>query len=297
MSHPTLPLPRLPRRSPDAHKGNFGRILIVAGSRGMSGAAVLCAGAALRGGAGLVRVAVPDVALPLVAVGNPCAMTVGLPHDNEGRLAAVAETPLLQLAEWSDVIVMGPGLGQGTAIQALVAAFVTRTTCPLVLDADALNGLQGQTQVLKGRTVPPILTPHPGEFGRISGAIVPQDDAGRQEAAVRFAREHEVIVLLKGRGTVVTDGTRVHVNSTGNPGMATAGSGDVLSGLIGALLGQHLTPFEAAQLGAYLHGLAGDHARDRVGEVSLIATDLIDALPRAFREFQGDGVDFSGDLR
>ncbi len=283
----TPPLPPLPPRPADAHKGDFGRVLVVAGSRGMSGAAVLCATAALRGGAGLVRVAVAADILPVVAAANPCYMTAPLANDEQGRLSALAEAGLLALAAASDVVVAGPGLGDTDAVGALVTALLARFTGRLVLDADALNVLRGRTDVLRGRAVPPVLTPHPGEFARLTGAKTPADAAGRQDAALRFARDHGAVVVLKGHGTVVTDGTRVFVNTTGNPGMATGGSGDVLAGLIGALLGQHLEPFAAAQLGVYLHGLAGDRARDDVGEVSLLATDLIACLPRAFREFRG----------
>jgi NAD(P)H-hydrate epimerase len=276
-------VPPLPPRAPDSHKGDFGRVLIVAGSRGMSGAAVLCSTAALRGGAGLVRAAVPADVLPIVAAGNPCFMTAPLPHDADGRLAAEAAAEVLRLAAASDVIAAGPGLGQAPAVAAVVRALLARTASPLVLDADALNALAGQTEALRGRAVPPVLTPHPGEFARLIGRKVSGDPAERQDLAARFAAEHGVVVLLKGHGTVVTDGRRVYVNRTGNPGMATGGSGDVLTGLIAALLGQHLEPFAAAQLGAHLHGLAGDLARDDVGEVSLIATDLIAYLPRTFR--------------
>jgi NAD(P)H-hydrate epimerase len=277
-------LPALAPRAPDSHKGDFGRVLVVAGSRGMSGAAILCATAALRGGAGLVRAAVPADILPIVAAGNPCYMTAPLPHDEQGRLAEPAAAEVLRLAAASDVIAAGPGLGPTPAVAAVVRALLARTQAPLVLDADALNVLAGQTEVLRGRAVPPVLTPHPGEFARLLGREVPAEPTQRQELAVRFAAEHGVVLLLKGHGTVISDGRRVAVNTTGNPGMATGGSGDVLTGLIAALLGQHLEPFAAAQLGAHLHGLAGDLARDDLGEVSLIATDLIAYLPRALRQ-------------
>jgi NAD(P)H-hydrate epimerase len=277
-------LPALAPRSPDSHKGDFGRVLIVAGSRGMSGAAILCATAALRGGAGLVRAAVPGDILPIVAGGNSCYMTAPLPADAEGRLAAQAEADVLSLAAASDVIAAGPGLGHTPAVESVVRALLARTPGLLVLDADALNVLAGQTEVLRGRAMPPVLTPHPGEFARLIGRKVSADPGERRELAMQFAAEHGVVLLLKGHGTVVTDGRRVYVNTTGNPGMATGGSGDVLTGLIAALLGQHLVPFAAAQLGAHLHGLAGDLARDDIGEASLIATDLIAYLPRALRQ-------------
>jgi NAD(P)H-hydrate epimerase len=276
-------VPALPRRRPDSHKGEFGRVLVTAGSRGMSGAAVLCATAALRGGAGLVRVAVAEGILPIVAAGNPCYMTAPLPQDEQGRLAAGAEPALLDLARASDVIALGPGLGRGPGPDALVAAVVGQVAGPLVLDADGLNALQHRTDLLRARTGPAVLTPHPAEFGRLLGADVATVQADRQGLAARFAADHGVVLVLKGHGTIVTDGKQVYVNTTGNPGMATGGTGDVLTGLIAALLGRHLTPFAAAQLGAYVHGLAGDLARDDLGETALIATDLLEHLPAALR--------------
>jgi ADP-dependent NAD(P)H-hydrate dehydratase len=276
-------VPTLAPRPADSHKGNFGRVLVVAGSRGMSGAAILCATAALRGGAGLVRVAVAEGILPIVAAGNPCYMTAPFPHDGQGRLAAAGEAGLVALAGQSDVVAAGPGLGRSPDVTALVGALVERTPGPLVLDADGLNALAGHAEVLRKRPAPTVLTPHPAEFVRLAGGDVPTVQAHRQEVASRFAAEHGVVVVLKGHNTVVTDGRQVYVNTTGNPGMATGGTGDVLTGLVAALLGQHLAPFAAAVLGVYLHGRAGDLARDAVGEVSLIATDLLHYLPAALR--------------
>jgi NAD(P)H-hydrate epimerase len=275
-------LPHLAPRSADANKGNFGRVLVVAGSRGMSGAAALCATAALRGGAGLVRVALPEGILPLVAPINPCYMTAPLPQDAEGRLAAAHEE-LVALVRWGTVAALGPGLGQSADVTRLLLAVLGQTTTPLVLDADALNNLAPHLDRLGPPGRPTVLTPHPGEFARLSGSDVPTVQANRREAAVRFAAQHGVVLVLKGAGTVVTDGRRLYVNGTGNPGMATGGSGDVLGGLIAALIGQGLEAFAAAQLGVYLHGLAGDLARDELGEVSLIASDLVSYLPRAFQ--------------
>jgi NAD(P)H-hydrate epimerase len=276
-------LPSLAPRPADSNKGHFGRVLVIAGSRGMAGAAVLCGSAALRGGAGLVRVAVPQEILPIVAAGNPCYMTAALPQDESGRLAGNAEAELLALAQANDVVALGPGLGQGPALAGLVAALVARTPAPLVLDADGLNNVRGRLDLLCSRSAPAVLTPHPGEFARLIQTDAAAVQANRQELALRFAAEHGVVLVLKGHGTLVTDGQRLYRNSTGNPGMATGGTGDILTGLIAALLGQHLEPFAAAQLGVYLHGLAGDLARDRLGEVALIAADLLDDLPAAFR--------------
>ncbi|HVS38754.1 MAG TPA: NAD(P)H-hydrate dehydratase [Gemmataceae bacterium] len=275
-------VPPLAPRDPDANKGDFGRVLLVAGSRGMSGAAVLCASAALRGGAGLVRLALPAGILPIAAAGNPCYMTVPLPEDDQGRFAAAAAAEVVSLLGQNTSAGLGPGLGRGDGVSAVVRAVLERTTLPLVVDADGLNALPPMLGVLKRRRGPTVLTPHPGEFGRLIGADAAAVQANRQDLAVRFAAEHGVVLVLKGRGTIVTDGRRLYVNTTGNPGMAAGGTGDVLTGLTAALLGQKLEPFAAAQLAVYLHGLAGDLARDALGETSLIAADLLDYLPGAF---------------
>jgi NAD(P)H-hydrate epimerase len=276
-------LPRLGPRPVDSNKGAFGRILVVAGSRGMSGAAILCGSAALRGGAGLVRVATPEEVLPTVAAGNPCYMTAALPQDEQGQLAERAEAGLLYLAQTNDVVAVGPGLGRSPALTALILGLLEKTSTPVVLDADGLNAIQHQTSHLAGRNAPSILTPHPGEFARLVGLDTPAVQARRQELATRFAQDSGVVLVLKGHRTLVTDGQQLYENTTGNPGMATGGTGDVLTGLIAALLGQGLQPFAAAQLGVYLHGLAGDLARDALGEVALIASDLLLYLPAAFR--------------
>lgn len=278
-------IPHLPPRAADANKGTFGHVLVVAGSRGMSGAAVLCASAALRGGAGLVRLAVTESILPLVAVANPCYLTVPLPDDGQGQIDQEAEDSLLSLVRFNTVAAIGPGLGRSEDLTRLLLA-VLREPTPRVLDADALNVLAPHVHQLRNHGGPLILTPHPGEFARLLGTDVATVQANRQELAGRFAAEQDLVLVLKGYRTVVTDGRRVYVNATGNPGMATGGSGDVLTGLIAALLAQGLEPFAAAQLGTYLHGLAGDLARDDLGETALIASDLVDYLPRAFRKHE-----------
>jgi ADP-dependent NAD(P)H-hydrate dehydratase len=274
-------LPVLAPRPADSNKGTFGRVLVISGSRGMSGAAVLCGSAALRGGAGLVRVAVPSEILPIVAAGNPCYMTAAMAQDEHGRLASSAEADLLALAQGNNVVAIGPGLGRSPAITALVSAALSQIAVPIVLDADGLNALH--TDRLRGHTGPVVMTPHPGEFARLTGLDIPTVQGRRQESAMRFAADHEVVLVLKGQGTVVTDGRQVFINTTGNPGMATAGSGDVLTGMIAAFLAQGLEPFAAAQLGVYVHGMAGDMARDAQGEVGMIATDLVHYLPQAIR--------------
>ncbi len=277
-------LPRLAPRQAESNKGTYGRVLVVAGSAGMSGAAVLCGSAALRGGAGLVKVATPREVWPLVAAGNPCYMTVPLHQDAAGLFTAQALAEILDAAKLSDVVALGPGLGRGPELTKFIGDVVSQVTAPLVLDADGLNACADRPDILMHRSGPTIITPHPGEFGRLTGKSIPEIQATREESAVAFARQHKLIVLLKGHATVVTDGERVYVNGTGNPGMATAGSGDVLTGLIAALLGQGLDPFASAQLGAHVHGLAGDLASADLGQRGLIASDLIAYLTRALEK-------------
>jgi NAD(P)H-hydrate epimerase len=278
-------LPVLPPRPPDSNKGSFGKVLIVAGSRGMSGAAVLAGSAALRGGAGLVRVAVPAGVLPIVACANPCYLTAPLPEDADGRVSAQAEEEISRLMDGWDVAAIGPGFGRGQGVTSVVHDALRRLTAPLVLDADGLNTLEGNAEPLRQRQAPLIITPHPGEFARLTGKSIAEIQQRRQELAVAFAAKHRLVLVLKGHGTIVTDGRRLYVNTTGNPGMATGGTGDVLTGLIAALLGQGLEPFAAAQLGVHRHGLAGDLARDHVGAVGMIASDLLTYLPQAARTF------------
>jgi NAD(P)H-hydrate epimerase len=279
-------LPGFAPRAANSNKGDFGRVLVVAGSRGMSGAAILCGRAALRGGAGLVKVAVPHEVLPIVAAGDPCYMTVPLSQDADGQLDFAALAEIFAVEETQTVLAVGPGLGRGAQVTRLLHELVGKASRPLVLDADGLNAFAGQPAMLHAANVALIVTPHPGELARLAGIKVPEVQARRDEVATRFARDHRAIVVLKGQGTIVTDGRRLYRNTTGNPGMATGGTGDVLTGLIAALLGQGLEPFAAAQLGVHLHGRAGDLARDRQGEASLIATDIIDFLPAAFRQLQ-----------
>lgn len=274
--------PPWPRRAADGHKGTYGTALIVAGSRDMAGAAVLCGRAALRGGAGLVRVACPAAVQPVVAAGNPCYLTAGLPDGADAAAAAVAE-----LVQSADVLAIGPGLGQGADAVALVRRVVREHPAkPTVVDADGLNALSPFPDAYRSRSGPLVLTPHPGEFARLTGTTVAQVQADREGAAVRFAARFKVVLLLKGHGTVVTDGKQVYVNATGNPGMATGGTGDVLTGLIAAFLAQGLQPLDAAVLGAWVHGRAGDLAAAALGQTALTAADLPDYLPAVFRDLE-----------
>ncbi len=273
--------PRLPDRPPDAHKGHFGLAVVIGGSQGMAGAAALAGMAALRGGAGLVRLAVPDVCLDVVAGFEPSCMTVPLPSDSGGRIALSAWPAVLHAASTATVVACGPGLGRSLGLDVLVSRLYTESPKPLLVDADGLNALSARREVLARPGGPRILTPHPGEFARLLG----QDRVAAEEreaAAVEMAARCGVVLVLKGHRTLVTDGQRQWINTTGNPGMATGGSGDVLTGLIAALACQGLSPLDAARLGVYLHGLAGDLAAAELGQESLAASDLIGYLPRAF---------------
>lgn len=277
----------LPDRPADAHKGTFGRVLIVGGSRGMAGAVGLSGMSALRGGAGLVFLAVPAGIQPVVAGYEPSYQVAGLPEDGSGKFAASAVARLRMLIHDQTVLAIGPGLGQSAAVRSLVREVFLTVSRPVVLDADALNALALQPEVwdpsIRKVDAPRILTPHPGEFARLSGADCPKDDAGREAAAVRFARERRVILLLKGRNTLITDGLRLAVNTTGNSGMATGGTGDVLTGLITSLAAQGMAAFDAARLGAHLHGLAGDLAAEELSQPGLMASDLPRYLGRAWK--------------
>jgi len=241
--------------------------------------------AALRGGAGLVRLAMPDVCLETVAAFEPSYMTVPLPADGSGRIAVEAYDAIIELAEAATVIGLGPGLGRSAELDKTVGWLYQEVAKPMVVDADALNALAVQPDVLARPGGPRILTPHPGEFARLVGERLAPDH--RQSVAVELAARCGVVVVLKGHATLITDGERRANNETGNPGLATGGSGDVLTGLITALACQDLSPFDAAHLGAHLHGLAGDFAASEVGQVSMIASDLIEFLPDAFEEFDG----------
>lgn len=287
-------IPKLKPRAVGAHKGDFGKLLIVGGSVGMSGAAALAGRSALRAGAGLVRVAVPRSILPIVASIEPCFTTIALPEDDLGRISFKAVGDILDAAGQNDATAFGPGIGVSGELRSILAALLAQENLRLVIDADGLNNLAGMMDWPSTLKASPILTPHPGEMKRLwSGLFREQLPPDRQEQAVVLSQRTRSIVLLKGAGTVVTDGQRIYVNGTGNPGMATAGSGDVLTGVIVALLGQGLSEFEASVLGAYVHGLAGDIAATRLGQVSIIATDIIASLGEAFIKIGSEAAGIS----
>lgn len=288
----TDPLPRLAPRAPDSHKGDFGRALLVGGSRDMSGAIALAGMATLRSGAGLVTLAVPRVVQDVVARIEPSYMTHGLADDGQ-HLELAAADEVLKLASTATAVALGPGLGRTSGLTEFVVRLYGEFSQPMVVDADALFALAERPETLKQPGGPRVLTPHAGEFARLVGlsgdaakSLLEADDQARAEAAGELAARDatgQTIVLLKGHRTVVSDGRRASVNHTGNPGMATGGSGDALTGIITGLLCQGLTPFDAARLGAHLHGLAGDLAAAELGEVSLIASDIVKYIPTAFQ--------------
>ena len=279
-------LPKLPPRPTESHKGDFGRALLVGGSSGMAGAVALAGMAALRSGAGLVTLAVPRPILSTVASLEPSYMTVALPADAAGRISAAARETIEVFVQRSTAVACGPGLHQSNELNELVGWLYTSVDRPMIVDADGLNALAMQRQILPQPGGPRIITPHPGEFARLAGRVV-DDPQKRSALAVELARELRMVIVLKGHATLVTDGTHSWHNTTGNPGMATGGTGDVLTGVITALVCQGMPLLDAARLGVYVHGLAGDLAAAELGEVSLIASDLPRFLPAAFQQLAG----------
>jgi NAD(P)H-hydrate epimerase len=281
-----------PRRDPGSHKGTYGHVLVIAGSLGKTGAAQLAAAAALRSGAGLVTVATPAPALPLVAAGRPEIMTEPLSAGVSG-LDREALQRGLSLAKSRDAVVLGPGLGQEPGTREFIREFVARCPVPLVVDADGLNALapsakSGAGPAVLRRGMATVVTPHPGEMARLIGATAAEVQRRRLETARSFALETGALVVLKGHRTVIADPDgRAAVNPTGNPGMATGGTGDALAGIMGALLARGLGAWAAATAAVYLHGLAGDRAAARLGEEPLAAGDLIESIPEALRSVRG----------
>lgn len=285
-------LAKLPPRRIDGHKGNYGHVLVVGGSRGMIGAPALAARAALRGGSGLVTIAAPEVIQLFSASLCPCATSAGLSCGSDGQLAKTAGREFAEAAKAATVLAVGPGMGAGRRQQDIVLAAIEQDK-PLVLDADGLNNLSKIDGWAARRRCPLVLTPHPGEFARLTGKPVPEIQSARQASAVVAARQWSsaadagagpLVLVLKGAGTVITDGRRMRINTTGNPGMATGGTGDVLTGLVAALLAQGMAPFDAAAMAAHVHGRAGDLAAADLTEPAMIATDLLERIPKAMRE-------------
>lgn len=286
---------RLLQRNPDSHKKDFGHIFIIAGAPRYSGAAVLCAEATMRCGAGLVTLGVPEsLNNAIIKIKPKEVMTLPLAQTNDGVLGLLSYNEIKDFARHIDILVIGPGLGRNELTKGLVRKVISKIEKPMVIDADGLNALAGHLDLLRNRktsclpagreTRNLILTPHPKEMSRLLGISVNKVQGNRESIALDFAIKHKVTLVLKGNNTVVADYKKnMYINKTGNPGMATAGTGDVLTGMIAALLGQNLTAFESAKYGVYLHGLAGDLAAKEKTQICLIASDIIGKIPNAVK--------------
>ncbi|HET6515584.1 MAG TPA: NAD(P)H-hydrate dehydratase [Thermodesulfovibrionales bacterium] len=280
----------IPDRPAYSHKGDYGHVFIVAGSRGRTGAALMAAKACLRTGAGLVTIGVPETLMGVFQSRVTEEMTLPLPDNGNGSLSAKSADVIIGfLSESADVLSIGPGIGVSEDTEKIMEAVVTSCRAPMVIDADGLNSI-GNTGMFRKALAPVILTPHPGEMARLLSKTKTQEHRRRIEmdrihTALSFAKDSGVTLVLKGVPTVIADPDgRAWINSTGNPGMATAGTGDVLTGMISSFLGQHLTPLNGAILGVYLHGLAGDIAASQKGRHSLVASDIIESIPQGFRD-------------
>lgn len=285
---PPEDLVRLPPRAPQGSKRDHGRVVVVGGAAGMAGAPALAAMAALKSGAGLVELLVPESVAPVAASFDPCVMTRGLPAEAEGGFAAKAAEALAARLAAADAAVVGPGIGRTAAVRDIVLRLWRDIPGPVVFDADALWALSPADRGrMRDHAGPRVLTPHAGELARLLGrdpaAVADADRPVLEEAAAALAAEIDAVVVFKGAGTLVVASQRKARNDTGNPGMATAGTGDVLAGVIAALVGQGLAPFDAARLGAWVHGRAGDAAASDLGQVSMTARDLLDRLHVGFR--------------
>jgi len=268
----------LPDRNPWGHKGSFGKVLLLCGSRGFTGAAYLSAMGALRSGAGLTFLGVPECIYTIEAVKLNEPVVFPLP-DKDGMMADTAISEIARRLPQMDAVLIGCGLGIGAGTEAVLAYVLEHATCPVIVDADGITLLKAHKDILRGRKYPTVLTPHDGEFKRLGG-IIGED---RMTSAASFAREWNCIVLLKGHRTCITDGTSHYRNTTGNPGMAVGGSGDVLAGILVSLIGQGMPPLEAAACGAWIHGRAGDICAEELGQYGMLPTDMLNVLPRLLK--------------
>lgn len=281
-------LPTLPPRPDESHKGHYGRVLVIAGSTGTTGAGALASMGALRIGAGLVTWAIPRGLNAIAETLTVEVMTLPIPETESRAPSVDAREDLVEASNEMDAVVFGPGLPVAGETGELIRLMVPEILAPVVLDAGALRAIGREAQLLQKRMVkklPTIITPHPGEMAAMMGRTNEMVQADREKTAAEYARPTGAVVVLKGAHTVISDGATTAVNETGNPGMATAGSGDVLSGMIGGLLAQGMAPYDAARLGVYLHGLAGDLCADEIGMHGMVAGDLLAMLPRAMKRY------------
>jgi len=293
--HRVKNLPKLGPRVKDTHKGDYGRVLVLAGSPGMTGAAYLCSKAALRSGSGIVTLGIPEGLNSIMETKLTCVMTYPLPETKKHTLSYKGREKILELCEKHDIIAIGPGLSQQPETKKLILWLIKSIDRTMVIDADGLNALAGNLQILYRIKKSVVLTPHPGEMSRLINLCSAGDVQEKrlkiaaqfvQSTHKRLGNEKSVVLVLKGSKTIVANYGKVYVNHTGNPGMATAGAGDVLTGIIVSLIGQGLNEFDASQLGVYVHGLAGDMAKEKKGESSMIASDMLDFLPDAFMRYR-----------
>ena len=290
----TKKLPKLNPRKSNSHKGSYGRVLVLAGSPGLTGAAYLCSKAALRCGSGIVTLGVPESLNPIMESKLTCVMTHPLPETKASTLSNKGKKKIMKLCESHDVVALGPGLSQQPETRELILWLIQNIDRNMVIDADGLNALSDKVNVLHKIKRHAVLTPHPGEMSRLAGLGLAKDvQKERLNTASQFVQsiqkklnnEGKLTLVLKGDKTIVANSRKVYVNRTGNPGMATAGTGDVLTGIIASLIGQGYDVFDASQLGVYIHGLAGDIAAKKKGEHSMIASDIIEYLPDAFIKY------------
>lgn len=278
-----------PPRPADAHKGTFGHLLLFCGSYGMAGAAILAAKAALRSGVGLLTVAVPQSVYPIVSNAVPEAVCLPLEETQNGVLSPAATQQLLAALDGKSALLIGCGLGLNDETKSAMFALLEQANCPIVLDADGLNALSQHIDTVSAVKVPLILTPHPGEMARLVQSDVAAVQKDRVHIARDFAAKYAVVLALKGHHTVVTDGCTVSVNPTGNAGMATGGSGDVLAGMIASFVAQGISPLTAAKSGVFLHGAAGDMAAKVYTKRGMLPSDLLIFLPKAFQKYHIGG--------
>ncbi len=274
----------VPNRPDNANKGTMGTLLSICGSFGMAGAAILAGKSALRCGVGLEKLAIPKSIYPIAAGSILESVFLPLSETSDGKISRTNIPSLLLEAKKSTAVLLGCGLSVCDDTKALVKSFVENCTAPMVLDADALNCIADNPEILKKRKSDIIITPHPGEMGRLCGITAKEVNAGRVDVALSFAKKYGVITVLKGSGTVIASPNgQALLNTTGNSGMATGGSGDVLAGMTAGLLAQGKSAFDCAAAAVYLHGLAGDFAAEKLGKISMLPSDIIDCIAQAFK--------------
>lgn len=276
---------KIPKRKADSNKGDYGHVFVLAGSAGFTGAAALCSQAALLSGSGLVTLGIVKSLNPVMARKLTEVMTKPLAETRGQALSEKAFPEIMKFAEKADCVAIGPGLSRDPSTQQLVRKLIIALRKPIVLDADGINAIEGKAQLLRSAKAPIVITPHPGEMSRLVALSRNEISKAKERVAKDFANKYNVVCVLKGHRTVVAGpGGKNYVNTTGNPGMAKGGTGDVLTGMIAAFIGQGMRPFDAARLGVYLHGFAGDLAAKEKGETSMLASDLLNNIPDAIKK-------------